>query len=314
MVRFVVRRLAGLVATLLLASFAVYASVYAAPGSPLAALSGGRGLPPDAEAALIARFRLDEPFLARYAGWLSDAVTGDFGTSFVFRTDVADLLSSRVGTSLALVGLAGTLTLLAGVGLGVAAATRGRRTDRAVLATTIVGQAVPSFVAAMFLSWLFAVRLGWLPTIGSGTGFVDSVRHLTLPAVSLALSYTAYVARITRAATRDQLDREHVATARARGLSPRAIVRRHVVRNALVPISTVSFLSLAGLLATTVVVERAFNLDGLGSLLVEGVARKDFAVVQAVSLILVTVFVVINSLVDVLYGLLDPRIQIGATR
>jgi peptide/nickel transport system permease protein len=132
----------------------------------------------------------------------------------------------------------------------------------------------------------------------------------TLPAVALALAYLAYVARVVRAATREELGREHVETARARGLSSSQIVRRHVVRNAMIPIVTVSGLTVAGLLAATVVVERAFNLDGLGSLLVDAVVRKDVAVAQAVSLVLVTAFVVINTLVDLLSRVLDPRVDL----
>lgn len=316
MIRFAVRRLLGLIGTLLVASLLIFASLYAAPGSPLATLAGGRTLPPEAVARLTERYHLDDPFLTRYLRWLGDAVRGDFGESFVFKSEVSDLVSTRLATSLILVGLASVLTLVAGVGTGVLAGVRGRLSDRLVLVGTVIAQAVPGFVAAIFLTWIFAVELGWFPSIGAGEGegVVGRLHHLALPAIALSLAYGAYVARISRAATRDQMHREHVATARARGLPSGHITRRHVVRNALVPISTVACLSVAGLLAGTVVVERAFNLDGLGSLLVEGVVRKDFAVVQAVSLLLVTAFIVVNSAVDLFYALLDPRIDVGARR
>jgi peptide/nickel transport system permease protein len=137
------------------------------------------------------------------------------------------------------------------------------------------------------------------------------IQHLILPAVAVALAQLAYVARITRTATQEELRREHVETAQARGLAPSQVVRRHVVRNAMVPIVTVSGLTVAGLLTTTVVVERAFNLDGVGSLLVESVIRKDFAVVQAVSLLLVAGFILVNTLADVVYRALDPRMRPG---
>ena len=158
---------------------------------------------------------------------------------------------------------------------------------------------------------MFAVQLGWFPAIGAGAGLAGRVQHLVLPAIAVALAQLAYLARITRAATREELGREHVETARARGLAPSQIVRRHVLRNAMVPIVTVSGLTVAGLLTTTVVVERAFNLDGVGSLLVEAVIRKDFAVVQAVSLLLVTAFILVNALVDGCYRVLDPRLRPG---
>ena len=159
---------------------------------------------------------------------------------------------------------------------------------------------------------LFAVKLGWFPAIGAGDGLTDRIHHLTLPALALAIGQTAYIARVARASVLDELDRDHVQTAIARGLPRRYITRTHVLRNAAIPIVTVSGLTVAGLAATTVVVERAFNLNGVGSLLVEAIARKDFAVVQAVALLLVSLFLVINSLVDLTYGLLDPRV--GAVR
>jgi peptide/nickel transport system permease protein len=312
MPRFLMRRLVGLVVTLLASGFLVYSSLYLAPGDPISTLSGGRSLPPEVVQALRRQYHLDDPFLTRYLAWLGDVVRGDLGESFAFNVRVSELIAARVGTTVLLVAMASVLILGVGITLGVLAGVRGGFLDEGVLITTVIGQAVPSFVAAIVLTWLFAVRLGWFPATGSGEGLVDRLHHLTLPAIALTVAYLAYVARVARAATRDELDREHVETARARGFSPAQIVRRHVVRNAVIPVVTVSGLTVAGLLATTVVVERAFNLDGLGSLLVEAVVRKDVAVVQAVSLLLVTAFVVVNTLVDLLASVLDPRVAIGA--
>lgn len=310
MLRFPVTRLLGLVITLLISSFLIFSSLYLTPGDPISTLSGGRSLPPEAVQALRQQHHLDDPFFTRYLAWLGDVVRGDLGESFVFNSAVSDLIAARVETTVILVAMASVLILGVGTTLGVLGGIRGGLLDKGLLVTTVIGQAVPSFVAAIVLIWLFAVQLSWFPAIGAGEGFGDRLRHLTLPAMALTLAYLAYVARIVRAATRDELGREHVETARARGLSPSQVVRRHVVRNAMIPIVTVSGLTIAGLLASTVVVERAFNLDGLGSLLVEAVVRKDVAVVQAVSLILVTAFVVINTLVDLLYRVLDPRVDL----
>jgi peptide/nickel transport system permease protein len=311
MPRLLVGRLAGLLLTLLASSFLIFSSLYLAPGDPVATLSGGRALPPEAVQALRQQHHLDDPFLTRYLSWLGDLAHGDPGQSFTFNTGVADLIAARAASTTMLVAMASVLIVGLGVTLGLAAGIRGGLLDTGVLLATVIGQAVPGFVAAIALIWLFAVQLGWLPAIGSGQGLAGRVQHLILPAVALALAQLAYVARITRAAARDELGREHVETARARGLAPSLIARRHVVRNALIPIVTVSGLTVAGLLATTVVVERAFNLDGIGSLLVEAVIRKDFAVVQAVSLLLVTAFVVVNTLIDLVYGVLDPRVRVG---
>ena len=308
--RFPATRLVGLVVTLLLASFLIYSSLYLTPGDPISTLSGGRTLPPEAVQALSDQHHLDDPFFIRYLAWLGDVIRGDLGESLVFNTTVTDLLAARIGTTVMLVAMASVLIFGIGITLGLVAGIRGGLLDKGLLVTTVIGQAIPSFVAAIALIWLFAVRLGWFPAIGSGEGFVDRLHHLTLPAIALTLAYLAYVSRVVRAATREELGREHVDTARARGLSPSQIVRRHVVRNAMIPIVTVSGLTIAGLLAATVVVERAFNLDGLGSLLVEAVVRQDVAVVQAVSLILVSAFVVINTLVDLLSKVLDPRVDL----
>lgn len=306
------RRLVGLAATLVASSFLVFSAVYVAPGDPVSTLSGGQSIPPEAVHALRRQYHLDDPFAVRYLAWLGDILRGDLGESVAFNTDVSDLIAARLGTTVMLVAMASVLILGVGVTLGVLAGVRGGLLDRGVLMTTVIGQAVPSFVAAIVLTWLFAVRLRWFPAIGSGAGLAGRLHHLTLPAVALTVAYLAFVARVARAATLDELGREHVETARARGFSQWQVVRRHVVRNAMIPIVTVSGLTIAGLLAATVVVERAFNLDGLGSLLVEAVVRKDVAVVQPVSLILVTAFVVVNTLVDLLSSALDPRVAHGA--
>lgn len=313
MPRLLVAKLAGLLVTLVASSFLIFSSLYLAPGDPVATLSGGRTLPPEAVQALRHQYHLTDPFLTRYLAWLGDLVHGDPGQSFAFNTGVADLIAARATTTALLVVMASGLIVGVGVTLGLAAGIRGGLLDKGVLLATVIGQAVPSFVAAIALIWLFAVQLGWFPAIGSGSGLAGRVQHLILPAVALALAQLAYVARITRAATREQLSSEHVETARARGLAPSQIARRHVVRNAMIPIVTVSGLTVVGLLTTTVVVERAFNLDGVGSLLVEAVVRKDFAVTQAVSLLLVTAFVLVNTLVDLLYGVLDPRVRRGGS-
>jgi peptide/nickel transport system permease protein len=311
MPRLLVRRLAGLLLTLVTSSFLVFSSLYVAPGDPVATLSGGRTLPPEAVQALRQQYHLDDPFFSRYLAWLGDLVRGNPGQSLAFGTGVADLIGARAATTALLVAMASVLIIGGGVGFGLLAGIRGGLLDKGVLLATVIGQAVPSFVAAIALIWVFAVRLGWFPAIGAGTGVGGRVHHLILPAVAVALAQLAYLARITRAATREELGREHVETARARGLAPSQIIRRHVVRNAMIPIVTVSGLTVAGLLTTTVVVERAFNLDGVGSLLVESVIRKDFAVVQAVSLLLVAAFILVNTLTDAVYRALDPRMRPG---
>jgi len=307
---FIAGRLAGLVATLLVMSFVVYAALYLAPGSPIDVITGGRPLPPQTIAAFNAEYGFDKPFLVRYVEWLGNVMHGDFGQSIVFRQNVSALLASRAGTTAFLVAYAALLIIAFGIVLGLLSALRKGRADTAILATTTVGIATPSFVAAIVMISVFTLTLHWFPAIGAGSGFTNRIWHLTMPAVALALAGTAYVARLTRAAMNEELGKEHVDTARVRGIPERLIIRRHVLRNALIPITTVGGLTVAGLIAGSVVVENAFALNGLGSYLVTSVEQKDFPVVQAIALVLVTAFVVVNTIVDSLYGLIDPRIRV----
>src|SRR5213078_5266923 len=176
--------------------------------------------------------------------------------------------------------------------------------------TTAVSAAIPAFVAAIVLILLFAVRLRWFPALGNGTDLASNIRHFTLPALALAVSSLAIVARVTRASVREEGEREHVQTAVSRGIPARQLIRRHVLRNAAIPITTIAGITIASLIAIAAVVERAFGLNGLGAYLVASSQSKDFAVVQGISLVLVTAFVAVNVLVDVLYAVLDPRVSL----
>jgi peptide/nickel transport system permease protein len=204
------------------------------------------------------------------------------------------------------------LILVLGIGSGIVAGLRRGAIDMSVIVGTTVFAAIPSFVAAIVLIWVFAVRLGWFPALGPGTGGLDRLWHLTLPAIALALSALAIVARVTRVSVREEMGREHVQTAVSRGLPWYLVVRRHVLRNAAIPITTVSGITIASLIALSAVVERAFSLNGLGSELVSAAASKDFAVVQGISLVLVAGFVITNTIVDLVYALLDPRVVLGS--
>jgi peptide/nickel transport system permease protein len=310
--RFVARRLGLLALTLLVASFAIYASLSIAPGDPLSVLTGGRTLPPEALAVLRARYHLDEGLLPQYWHWLTNAVHGDLGDSIALREPVNTLIKERAGVTFELVLYASVLILLFGIGSGIAAGLRRGAVDTTVIAGTTIFAALPSFVAAIALISVFAVNLGWFPALGAGSGVGDRLWHLTLPAIALALSSLAIVARVTRVAVREELGREHVQTAVSRGLPMHLVVRRHVLRNAAIPITTVTGITIASLIALSAVVERAFSLNGLGSALVSAAASKDFAVVQGIALILVAAFVITNAIVDLLYAALDPRVALGS--
>ncbi|SED63911.1 ABC transporter permease [Rhodococcus koreensis] len=308
---FIFRRGALLLGTLAVAGVAIYVALDLAPGDPIAVLTGGRQVTPEARALLTARYHLDDPLPVRYWYWLTSALQGDFGYSLAGKEDVSTLIAQRAPTTIELVAYASLIIVVVGIGIGVLSALKPGLVDTAALLVTTVLAAIPSFVAALILISIFAVNLNWFPALGEGEGFADQIVHLTLPAVALACSSLALVARITRASVRDEAKREHVHTAISRGLPYRAVLRRHILRNAAIPITTVTGLTIATLIVLVSIVEQAFNLNGLGSTLVTAAQNKDFAVVQAVSLLMVVAFVIVNGIVDVLYALLDPRVSLG---
>ena len=308
--RFVLLRLLRLVGTLLVSSFVIFSALYIAPGNPLSSLSGGRTLPPESIAILEKRFHLNDSFFVRYFRWLGGVVRGDFGISIKLREEVSSLITARIGTTLALVLYASVIILVIGIGAGIAAALKPGRIDSSVLLVSAVSAAVPSFVATTLLLTVFVLGLGWFPSYGTGSGVLGTLHHLTLPAVALAFSSLAIVARVTRSAVREELGREHVQTAVSRGIPKAMILRKHVLRNAAIPITTVSAVTVASLIALASIVERAFTLNGLGAYLVNAAATKDFAVVQGISLVIVVAFTLTNTVVDLLYAVLDPRIAL----
>ncbi|MFJ9565297.1 ABC transporter permease [Streptomyces fuscichromogenes] len=309
----VLLRLLGVAGSVLVAAFALFAALAAAPGDPATRLAGAHASERTLE-AIRHRLGLDQPLPVRFWDWLTGLCHGDLGTSLTYRQSVSSLVGPRVGDTLLLVAYAAVLILVFGLGLGVWAALS-RRTGTAVTALTGVGLAVPSFVAASALVALLAVKVHWFPALGGGgPGLGDRLQHLTLPALTLALSSAAYLAQMTKAAVRQEADREHVETARSRALPGRRILRRHILRNAMIPISTAAGLTVGGLIAADVVVEQAFGLNGLGATLVAAVAQKDIPVVQAVGLLMVVVFIVVNAATDALQAALDPRIRAVSSR
>ncbi|MEV7444550.1 ABC transporter permease [Streptomyces sp. NPDC091204] len=304
----VLRKLAGMAATLLVTSFLVFSSLFLAPGDPAAFLVKGRSPSPQELAEIRRQYGFDEPFLVRYWNWLEGVLHGDFGRSHLFHQDVSSVIWSRLPASLLLIGVAALMIAVVGIGSGVVGALRrGTRTDRTLMLLVTVGAAAPAFVAALLLRSVLGVQLGWFPTIGNGAGVLDRLHHVVLPAAALSVTFVALVTRVTRSAMLDELRREHVEVALSRGTPRRTVIRRHVLRNALGPIVTVSGLLVSGMLVSTAIVETAFGMSGVGSLLVQSVDQLDFQVVQAIVLLVVAAFVVVNALVDLVHPLIDPR-------
>lgn len=303
-------RIIGAVITMWLTTVIVFSSLYLVPGDPLSVLMRGRKPTPELIAQLRAQYGLDLPFVQRYGNWFTGILHGDLGYSIQFQQNVAGLIASRVPTTLWLVIYTGTLILVAGLALGIIAALRGKRTDTGILVSTAAMSALPAFVAALVLLFVFSGLLGWFPAFGAGgPDILSRLTHLTLPAVALAISYVGLMARITRSSVRAELYADHVESAHLRGLGAVHVFRHHVARNAAVPILTYSGVLVAGLLVTSQLVESVFGLNGLGSLIVESVKNLDMAVVQAVTLVVVAAFVVTNLIVDLVTPLIDVRLR-----
>jgi peptide/nickel transport system permease protein len=307
---FVGRRLLAMVGVLLIISFGVFALLYLAPGSVEQILIGTKPTTPQTLRALRAQYHLNDPFLTQYWLWLKQAVQLHFGTSVRTSEDVLSGIGKRTGVTLFLGAYAFVITMLVGVPLGVLSALKKRSfLDRSIVAVSVIGVSAPAFVTGIFLLYVFAVRAGWFPVYGQGSGFGDRLWHLTLPAIALALTAMALVLKLTRAAMITALDQDYIGFARARGVPARRVLTSYALRNALVPVVTAAGLVLGYMLTGAVLVEVTFAISGLGSLLVDSVNFKDVPMVQGVALVVAFVIVVVNLLTDILYMLIDPRVR-----
>jgi len=310
---FILRRLGAGILLLLVLSFVVFALLAISPGSPIQTLIGTRPATPALINSLEAQYHLRSPFLVQYWYWLSDAVRLNFGESISVQTDspVRTIIGQHMGISLELAIYAFVLVLIFGIPLGMAAGIRrGRLTDRVVSLTSTIAISAPAFVMSILLLYIFGVALGWFPVYGVGTGFVQRVEHLTLPAVALAAFLAAIVIRQTRAATLDVMHQDYIAFARIRGLSPWRVLLRYALRNSCLPVVTSAGLLLIIALSAAVIVEQVFSLPGVGSLLLTAVTDKDIPVVQGIAMALGAAVVVINLAVDLSALVLDPRTRV----
>jgi peptide/nickel transport system permease protein len=310
--RYVLRRVASVAVTLLFVSLLVFVVVRVLPGDPAIVMLGIEASP-EAVAALRQTLGLDLPIPVQYARWIGRALQGDLGQSIQYNVPVAALVLSRLSVTLPLTLMAGGFMIVAAVPLGVFAATRHRRWgDYLTMTLSQLGISVPGFWAGLLLILLFSVRLGWFQAGGFdgwGAGAGGALKSLLLPAVALGLFQFAVLARTTRSALLEVLREEFVKTARAKGVAEPAVLFRHALRNAMIPILTVAGVQLGQLMAGSIILESVFYLPGLGRLALGAISARDLPVVQGVVLFVASGIVVINAAVDVLYGVLDPRIR-----
>jgi peptide/nickel transport system permease protein len=260
-----------------------------------------------------AQLGLDQPYLERFGGWLADLARGDLGTSIFTQLPVSTLIGQRIEPTLMLALTTMALSIAIAVPLGVVAAYRqGTWVDRVVMGFSVLGFSVPVFVIAYGLIFTFSVWLEWLPVQGYRSlseGFVPFIRHMILPSVALGLVYMALIARITRATMLDVLAQDYVRTATAKGLAPGTVLIRHALKNAAVPIVTIIGIGVALLIGGVVVTETVFAIPGLGRLTVDAILRRDYPIIQGVTLLFSAVYVIVNLVVDLSYSLFDPRIR-----
>ena len=312
MLRYTLKRLISLGVSLAVASLVIFLVVEVAPGDP-AAFMLGINAEPEAVAALRAELGLDVPKWQRYLDWVGGMATGDFGTSYTYRTPVAEMIAERLQVSLPLALYALALSTALAFPAGIyAAARRGRTGDLAVMGATQLGIAVPNFWFAMMLVLLFSITLGWFGAGGFPgweAGLWPGLKALTLPAVALALPQAAILARVMRSSLIEIMGEDFMRTARAKGLTRRQALWRHGVRNALIPVLTIIGLQFAFLLAGAIIIEQVFYLPGLGRLIFQSISARDLIVVESVVMLLVFAVIVVNFLVDLAYAAVDPRLR-----
>ncbi|EPX7410455.1 glutathione ABC transporter permease GsiC [Cronobacter dublinensis] len=304
MFSYIIKRLLGLIPTLLIVAVLVFLFVHLLPGDPARLVAG-----PEADAEVINLVRhqlgLDQPLWQQFWHYISNVVRGDFGISLVSRRPVSEEIASRFMPTFWLTLASMSWAMLFGLAAGIVAAVwRNRWPDRLSMTLAVSGISFPAFALGMLLMHIFSVQLGWLPTIGA-----DSWRHYILPSVTLGAAVAAVMARFTRASFVDVLGEDYMRTARAKGVSEKWVILKHGLRNAMIPVVTMMGLQFGFLLGGSIVVEKVFNWPGLGRLLVDSVEMRDYPVIQAEVLLFSLEFILINLVVDVLYAAINPAIR-----
>jgi peptide/nickel transport system permease protein len=312
MIVYILRRLGATFIVMAVVALVVFSLLFLTPGDPAAVIAGDIATDDDIR-RIRAKLGLDEPFLVQFGGWVWRLLHGDLGTSIFTNLPVTTLIGQRVQPTVSLTLCTLVVAVLIAVPLGViAAAKAGSWVDRCVMGFSVLGFSVPVFVLAYMLIIVFSVELEWLPVQGYrplSEGLWPWLSHLILPSIALGTVYMALIARITRAAMLDVLSQDYIRTANAKGLAPRAVLTRHALKNAGVPIVTVIGIGIALLISGAIVTETVFAIPGIGRLTVDAILRRDYPIIQGVILLFSAVYVLINLLVDLSYRLFDPRIQ-----
>jgi peptide/nickel transport system permease protein len=310
MTSYVIKRLLSLIPILLFTSFVVFSLVRLTPGDPALIMVGGRRTSEETLAAIREKYGFDQNVFTQYARWAGNAVRGDIGESYRLKQSVRGLIFERLNITLKLITFSVILSLIIAIPLGILAAVyKNTWIDYLASLIALLGLSSPVYFSGIVFILIFAYTLGWFPALGVGKGFWDQLHHLVLPASVLALNMASLTSRMTRSSMLDVLNNDYIRTAKAKGVAFSKVVLRHGLRNALIPVITVASLQLGFLFVGSVLVEFTFGLGGLGSLITDAIQNRDYPVVQGTTLFLVTVFVLLNLLTDMLYVAIDPRIR-----
>lgn len=314
MLRYAVKRILSLIPVIFIVSVAIFMIVHLTPGKPAATILG-MDASQEAIDDLNQRLGLNDPILTQYFRWASKALRGDLGESYFMNDTVGESILSHLPPTLSLAIFAQFLSIMIAIPIGILAAYRsGTGLDRILMTTSLVGLAVPSFVLSLLLALVLGVWLRLLPIAGYqplSAGLGIHLKFLAMPALALGIGQAAYLARMTRTAMIQALESKSILTARSKGLSEGRIVFKHAFKNSLLPIITVIGQSFGSLVAGAVVVETVFAIPGLGQLMINSVTRRDFAMIQGIVLVVSVSYVGINLMVDLMYGLIDPRISLS---
>ncbi len=312
MYAYIARRLLATLPVMAVVGIAVFLLLHLTPGDPAVVIAGDYARPEDIE-KIRENLGLNEPLHVQFFSWVGALLSGDLGTSIFSNLPVAKLIGQRLEPTLALAIATIIFAILVAVPMGVIAAWKaGTLTDRVIMVFAVLGFSVPVFVIGYAMMWLFSITLGWFPVQGYkpiGEGFWPFLRSITLPTVALGIIYVALIARITRASMLEVLTEDYMRTARAKGLDNNALLIRHALRNASVPIVTIIGIGIALLIGGVVVTESVFNIPGLGRLTIDAVLRRDYPIIQGVILIFSGAYVIVNLVIDLSYTVLDPRIR-----
>jgi peptide/nickel transport system permease protein len=308
----IARRLASIVPVMCIVAICVFLLLHFAPGDPAAIMAGDNATPANI-AAIRAKLGLDQPVWLQFLVWVHNLLRGDLGTSLFWGEGVMTLIGQRAEPTISLALTTITFAVVVAVTLGVVAAAKvGSLLDRAVMGFAVMGFSVPVFVVGYLLIFVFAIILKWLPVQGYtpiAEGVLPWLRNLILPSFALGMAYVALIARITRATMLDVLAEDYMRTAKAKGVATRPMLLKHALKNAAVPIVTVIGNGVALLIGGVVITETVFNIPGVGRLVVDAIARRDYPIIQGVIMVFSGVYVLVNLLVDLSYTLFDPRVR-----